>query len=387
MELPTKTEQRTSTGGLAAAGLPLPALLSQALVAFTIEFDNEFERRMPHRTTVSRAMAGSRDGPWLVSMVMGSNLMRFVGEERLTVGELQSLVRTANLPLAGMERWGYIAVNPDPAGGRPKPPLRDWLVRPTAEGRSAQGVWRPLFGIIENRWKARFGENEIGRLRESLETMIRQFDFELPEYLPVAGYGLFSEILREEGQTPALRESDATPALHVPALLSKVLLAFTLEFERESELSLAVCANVLRLVGEGGVRVRDLRRMAGVSKEAMAMALSFLEKCRYVGVGPDPTANRTKLVWLTSKGRNAQEAYPLRLGAIEVCWRARFGEDNIRKLRESLEPLVGDATEQGSPLFLGLEPHPEGWRAALDKPATLPHHPMVLHRGGYPDGS
>jgi len=31
-----------------AAGLPLSTLLSQVLVAFTIEFDNEFERRMPH---------------------------------------------------------------------------------------------------------------------------------------------------------------------------------------------------------------------------------------------------------------------------------------------------------------------------------------------------
>lgn len=31
--------------------LPLPALLSQAFVAFTIECDNEFEHRMPHRTT------------------------------------------------------------------------------------------------------------------------------------------------------------------------------------------------------------------------------------------------------------------------------------------------------------------------------------------------
>ncbi len=28
---------------------PLSALLSQAMVAFTIEFDNEFERQMPHR--------------------------------------------------------------------------------------------------------------------------------------------------------------------------------------------------------------------------------------------------------------------------------------------------------------------------------------------------
>jgi hypothetical protein len=34
--------------------LPLSALVSQVLVAFTIELDNEFELRMPHRRRVSR---------------------------------------------------------------------------------------------------------------------------------------------------------------------------------------------------------------------------------------------------------------------------------------------------------------------------------------------
>ena len=47
--------------------LPLSALLSQALVAFTIEFDNEAERRMPHRTTNHGSTAFP--GPWLVSLV------------------------------------------------------------------------------------------------------------------------------------------------------------------------------------------------------------------------------------------------------------------------------------------------------------------------------
>src|SRR5438034_306366 len=50
--------------------LPLSALLSQALVAYTIEFDNEAEHRLPHRTT-SHGASGPGDGapvPWLVSL-------------------------------------------------------------------------------------------------------------------------------------------------------------------------------------------------------------------------------------------------------------------------------------------------------------------------------
>jgi hypothetical protein len=47
---------------------PLPTLLSQVLVAFTIELDNEFEHQMPHRTTIAR----QGRGPWLVSLPMWS---------------------------------------------------------------------------------------------------------------------------------------------------------------------------------------------------------------------------------------------------------------------------------------------------------------------------
>jgi hypothetical protein len=33
------------------------------------------------------------------------------------------------------------------------------------------------------------------------------------------------------------------------------------------------------------------------------------------------------------------------------------------------------------------DPYPENWRDSVRPPITLPHYPMVLHRGGYPDGS
>ncbi|HEY2130298.1 MAG TPA: SAM-dependent methyltransferase [Streptosporangiaceae bacterium] len=66
----------TQPGTGAAADRPLSALLSQALVAFTIEFDNESEHQIQHRTTRGPA-AGSR-GPWLVSQAMWVNFIRFI---------------------------------------------------------------------------------------------------------------------------------------------------------------------------------------------------------------------------------------------------------------------------------------------------------------------
>jgi DNA-binding MarR family transcriptional regulator len=144
------------------------------LVAFTIECDNEFERQMPHRTSNYGSTAG-RGTPWPVSMAMWWTCMRFVGEDGITVTELARCARTGtNLP--GMLRWGYISVEPDPADARPRPPRSDWVIYATPAGRKAQEVWRPLTGVIEARWAARFGTDEIANLRESLQAIAAQLD-------------------------------------------------------------------------------------------------------------------------------------------------------------------------------------------------------------------
>ena len=362
--------------------LPLPTLLSHVLVAFTIEFDNEFEHQMPHRTTSYGSTAGSRHGPWLASMASWSNCMRFVGEDGVRVSELEKLARTtANLN--GMERWGYIVIQPDSSDNRLKPPRRDWLIRATAAGRKAQEVWRPLFGIIEKRWQERFGKKQIDELRESLWVVVSQFEIALPDYLPIVKYGLVSA--GPDPEQPARREDGSE--LPLSALLSRVLLAFAIEFERESELSLAISANVMRVLDEKGVRARDLPLLTGVSKELIKVSVGFLQKRRYVVVDPDTATKGTKLVRLTPKGLSAQDAYRQLLGGIEGRWQERFGKDAIGSLRESLEHLVGEPTADLSPLFRGLDPYPDGWRASVPKPNTLPHFPMVTHRGGYPDGS
>jgi DNA-binding MarR family transcriptional regulator len=356
------------------SGLPLSTLLSQVLVAFTIEFDNEFERQMPHRTTHG---AKTRNGPWLVSLVMWSNCMQFIDEHGLSVSELERLARTRT-NLNGMERWGYVVLEPGPRSSR--------LIRATPKGRQAQEVWRPLSRAIEQRWRARFGEDQIDQLRKSLAALISRIDTELPDCLPILHYGLFSTKRDDKHRRKAEREDSNDPHLPLSALLSRALLAFAIEFERESDLSLAISANVLRVLDERGVRVQDLPLLTGVSKEAIQMAMGLLEKKCIVVVEPDPNGSRAKLARLTNNGKEAQAAYHRLLGIIEQRWRERFGEDNIRALRQPLERLV----QPGAPvsrLFHGLEPHPGGWRASVRKPMILPHYPMVLHRGGYPDGS
>jgi hypothetical protein len=65
----------------------------------------------------------------------------------------------------------------------------------------------------------------------------------------------------------------------------------------------------------------------------------------------------------------------------------RFAAPDLADLRFALERLVGDPAGGDSPLLAGLEPYADGWRASRRQIKTLPHYPMVLHRGGYPDGS
>src|SRR5215467_2564401 len=121
---------------VSAERLPLSALLSQALVAFTIEFDNEFERRTPHRTTAHGSTGASASAPWLVSMAIWIKFLRFIPDEGITVHELGRVAALSNTEmktwLTRLSRWwGYLVI--DERGGKPA----DWAVRPAPGGRNA----------------------------------------------------------------------------------------------------------------------------------------------------------------------------------------------------------------------------------------------------------
>ncbi len=146
-------------------------------------------------------------------------------------------------------------------------------------------------------------------------------------------------------------------------------------------------ANFLRVLDETGMDVRDVPLAAGVSAEATSMALRYLTKTGDVVV-------EAKVARLTPKGMEAQEAARVLHPVVEQRWKTRFGADAVRRLRTALQGVL----EQRDALSRGLEPHPDGWRATkryeqqtkavvADPLGRLPHYPMVLHRGGWPDGS
>ncbi|HEX4830841.1 MAG TPA: SAM-dependent methyltransferase [Trebonia sp.] len=420
-------QDATDAGHADGARLPLPALLSRALVAFTIEADNEAERRLPHRTTGhGRAPGAPPDAPWLISLAMWASSLRHVPDAGITVEALRAAARTGT-NLAGLRRWGYVTFDPEPTRG--KQPARDAVVRLTGPGRQARDGWAPVGAVVEDRWRERFGPDVVAGLRETLASIAAQLPASLPDCLPILGHGLSSRPRgtaiapaghgalasgkpRAEGDALAAPSTAApstaaaslptppasptsTDALAAPAprlagaaaaelplwaLLSRVLLAFAAQFEEQSPLALAACATVLRVLTEDGVRSRDVPALAGVSKEAVAMALGLLTTGGLAAEGSDPAGGRWRIARLTPRGARAQRASAELAAGIEDAWRARFGPavDGLRAALARL-PLAS--------LLAGAAPYPEGWRARVPAPATLPHFPMVLHRGGYPDGS
>jgi hypothetical protein len=191
--------------------------------------------------------------------------------------------------------------------------------------------------------------------------------------MPILGNGLFSKTA--DGAPPV------APSHSLPGLLcfrpllssSNAHRKFRLRSARTFSASLEMKTRGFEIFRRTRAYRRKQSRCLWAFYKSEAMPLSR------------PKPSRFKHFFLAPKGRRARDRYHALIGTIEENWRSRFGEDAISALRSALERLEGNGPE--SPLFCGLNPPPSGWRASLPKPAALPDYPMVLHRGGYPDGS
>lgn len=370
--MPMRAEKdRVSNTNGAVATRSLSALLSQVLVAFTVEFDSEFERLMGEA-----GHPGAR-----LSLVVWTNLMRFAAEGSLTVGELaaQALApdEAMRLQLGCLERWGFVVLQ-DPTGDQPVASrsrqlsaherrsgwgsgrgLRiGWRVRLTSKGRTASQIWPPLLGEIESRWEKRFGKDEVSQQRRALQAIAGKLEFELPHGLP--GWWEATENFPPRGKTDAA-------SLPLATLLSQLLLAFRVEFDRESAVPLALCANPLRVLGETPIRAAEIPRLTGGSPETSDIGWQIKP---YVVVQPDPTGKRGKVVALSERGVRVQQEYHRLVEEIERRWEKRFGKEPVRALRESLQALFDRRGGGASLMSQGLVP-PRGTVQASEQAPAL----------------
>lgn len=312
---------------------PLSALLSQVLVAFTVELDNEFERRMGDAGYV-----GAR-----LSWVIWASLIQFLPEAGASVRELAARAlaseESVKFELGCLERWRFVTLLPAEDKGATSYSVRtekrdgwgsgrgirlDWIARLTVKGEKAREIWLPLFAEVEERWQSRFGEAAIRSLRDHLQSVVSTVDVELPQTVPGDWLGVGPI-------PPRIAQSAGSPPLLT--LLSQVLLAFTIEFERESRTSLALCANVLRVLGDGPVKVSEIPRLTGGSPERTTIGWRLKP---FVSVEADPTGGRGKVARLTAPGLKAQQTYRRLVVEIEERWHKQFGGALIRDLRGTL---------------------------------------------------
>jgi hypothetical protein len=299
-------------------------------------------------------------------MPFWANGLKHVDAEGMTVGALVDRELIAGSYLKGsnpgLVRWGYLRLMPGATVSKKLD--RDWTVVPTQNGLLAQQTWAPLPAEVDARWVDRWPE--VAALRSALEKVVATADRELPDHLPANG--------SKVGQVRFPRRPPRPAAdLDVGTLLAKALLLFALEVEATSPVALVHAANVLRVVADGPVLQRDLPRAMGVAKETAAVMTGQVRREGLV------TISASKEVAITDAGRQAARAADAAVTAVERDWPS--------ELRTDLEPLVGDGTIDGSALAEAIRPPDGTWRHRRPTPLTLPHHPVVSHRGGYPDGS
>jgi hypothetical protein len=326
-------------------------VLGRLWVAHVWECDLLAEQRLTHRTTVGnrRGQKGDKgSGPWLISRAMWLLAPRFTDP---------ALVGLTNP--GGLDRWGYVLNG-----------------RPTRHATAAAAVFGPLGAEVDGRWAERFGADVVGRARTALTELTAELGDPLWA-LPVVPY-----------QTGLRTDADAVAA--APALVARAerdlselmagpLLRLTLGYEERSRLGLPLVADLLRVLDEPR-RVRDLPVVTGASVEAVSSMLGFAERRELVVV-------EDRVARATDKGHRVRGRHDGWLAKATAGWAgSAAAEEALAPILSSERLAEGLAAPESS--WRRVAPYRARSEAVLADPRVhLPRHPLVLHRGGYPDGS
>ena len=143
--------------------LPLTALISQTLTAFTIDYDHDVE-------TQSGGLQGA------------VTFFRFVGDEGVPLGKASQIGDVTGSGRSTLERHGLVIVEP----GTRRDEQR--LVTLTSRGRRVRDKYPTLVFDVERRWRSLLGANLIDDLRESLEALDDKLDDDLPDFPDTNGW-------------------------------------------------------------------------------------------------------------------------------------------------------------------------------------------------------
>jgi DNA-binding MarR family transcriptional regulator len=93
----------------------------------------------------------------------------------------------------------------------------------------------------------------------------------------------------------------------------------------------------------GGLHASDLADRLKVSRQAVAQAVTALERHGYVTRLPDPADARAQIIELTPRGRQALRVMRSNSLNSEQRWQEILGEQRLGELRKTLQTLLTGA--------------------------------------------
>jgi DNA-binding MarR family transcriptional regulator len=99
-------------------------------------------------------------------------------------------------------------------------------------------------------------------------------------------------------------------------------------------------ANVFPFVPPEGITVSELAELARVRKQTMAQAVGQLERMGYVERRANPADRRSRLVFLTARGRAVPPVTHATAAQVEERWAELIGAPQLEELRGSLLELL-----------------------------------------------
>ena len=98
--------------------------------------------------------------------------------------------------------------------------------------------------------------------------------------------------------------------------------------------------NVFPFIRRDGITISALAALAGVRKQTMAQAVEQLERGGYIERRDNPDDRRSRLVFLTERGRTVTPVTHAAAAAVEQQWAGLIGTDELEHLRQELRSLL-----------------------------------------------
>src|SRR5580698_2857719 len=103
---------------------------------------------------------------------------------------------------------------------------------------------------------------------------------------------------------------------------------------------------ILQMIPEAGIRITDLARLAGMTKQSLGEFADWLEGQGYVISGRDPADGRVRLVTRTARGDTAAQTAEQAIAAIGRGWRKEIGARQFDTMKQALRDLGRDSLTQ-----------------------------------------